>query len=155
MKPLGGRNHQPTKSQPPAKNITNLALLKTDSTAADENRKRLHSLGNQQQSLPMSSGPPTQGTAGVCYRDTHTLQNTLGQKPLLSNMLKNQNLLEDDGIEDLHFYFVEFNQHKRNIVQHQRTKSANHAAARDAGTRLLKTTSVQQKTIESCEEDLF
>jgi hypothetical protein len=36
----------------------------------------------------------------------------------LSNMLKSQNLLEEDGIEDLHFYFVSFNQHKRMILNH-------------------------------------
>lgn len=131
----------------------NVALLKTDSTAADDqnrrnhNRVATHSLGNQQ-SLPMSSGPPTSGVQ--YFRDTHTLKDTLKEKPLLSNMLKNQNLLEDDGIEDLHFYFVEFNQHKRNIVQHHRTKSAGRVTG-----RLLKTKSTQEKTIESCDEDLF
>jgi hypothetical protein len=31
--------------------------------------------------------------------------------------------LEDDGIEDLHFYFVEFNQHKRLIMDMQRNRS--------------------------------
>ena len=59
---------------------------------------------------------------------THTLGNTLGQKPSLDHSkygiystsggetrpvnlrsLLSQNLLEEDGIEDLHFYFVSFN----------------------------------------------
>jgi len=66
----------------------------------------------------LSSGP-----AGIYYRETQTLRDTLGTKPQLSHMLKNQNLLEDDGIEDLHFYFVEFNQHKRLIVRQQRCRS--------------------------------
>lgn len=35
----------------------------------------------------------------------------------LSHLLQN-NLLEEDGIEDLHFYFVSFNQHKKLIIQH-------------------------------------
>jgi len=78
--------------------------LKTESTAADDN-KRLrgltHSLGNQG-SLNHSSGP-----AGIFYKDTHTIKDTLGKGAInLSNMLRNQNLLEEDGIEDLHFYFV-------------------------------------------------
>jgi len=78
--------------------------LKTESTATDDN-KRLrgltHSLGNQG-SLNHSSGP-----AGIFYKDTHTIKDTLGKGAInLSNMLRNQNLLEEDGIEDLHFYFV-------------------------------------------------
>jgi hypothetical protein len=36
-------------------------------------------------------------------------------------MLKSNNLLEEDGIEDLHFYFVEFNLHKRLIMQRQKS----------------------------------
>lgn len=60
----------------------------------------------------MSTGP-----AGIFYRETHTLKDSLGGKPLLSHMLRNQNLLEEDGIEDLHFYFVEFHLHKRLIMR--------------------------------------
>lgn len=60
----------------------------------------------------MSSGP---------HAISHTLQNTLGKvNGNLSSMLKSQNLLEEDGLEDLHFYFVEFNQHKRLIMQRQK-----------------------------------
>ena len=35
----------------------------------------------------------------------------------LSHLLR-QNLLEEDGIEDLHFYFVSFQQHKKLILKH-------------------------------------
>jgi hypothetical protein len=92
-------------------------LHNTESTAADEKRRiATQSLGNQkEQSINMSSGP-----AGIFYRDTHTLKDTLGNKTQmnLSNMLRHQNLLEEDGIEDLHFYFVQFNLHKRMILGH-------------------------------------
>jgi hypothetical protein len=38
----------------------------------------------------------------------------------LSSLLKQSHLLDDDGIEDLHFYFVSFNQHKQGILkQHE------------------------------------
>jgi hypothetical protein len=38
----------------------------------------------------------------------------------LSSLLKQSHLLDDDGIEDLHFYFVSFNQHKHGILkQHE------------------------------------
>jgi hypothetical protein len=38
----------------------------------------------------------------------------------LSQLLKsNSNLLDDDGIEDLHFYFVSFNNHKAKVLLHQ------------------------------------
>lgn len=33
----------------------------------------------------------------------------------LTSLLKN-NLLDEDGIEDLHFYFVSFNQHKKGVL---------------------------------------
>ena len=45
---------------------------------------------------------------------------TLGKKSLNLNKLLQSNLLEEDGIEDLHFYFVSFNQHKKLIMNHQR-----------------------------------
>jgi len=34
----------------------------------------------------------------------------------LSSLLKSH-LLDEDGIEDLHFYFVSFNQHKHGILK--------------------------------------
>jgi hypothetical protein len=104
----------------------------------------------------MSSGP-----AGIFYRDTHTLKDTLGNKTQmnLSNMLRHQNLLEEDGIEDLHFYFVQFNLHKRMILGHQRNKSLP-AAMQDKHKLLLQSQgsyngTVQEGTIESCDGELF
>lgn len=93
------------KSQPPIKR-TPAQLINTESTAVDDKRRGgTHSLGNQQ-TLPMSSGP-----AAIFYREqTQSLKDTLGKGNCnLSLMLRNQNLLEEDGIEDLHFHFVAFN----------------------------------------------
>ena len=134
------------KSQPPRNHA--VGKLVTDSTATNEQQRRVtHSLGNQG-SLNMSSGP-----TAIFYRDTHTLKDTLGNKTQmnLSAMLRSQNLLEEDGIEDLHFYFVSFHQHKRLILQHQRSKS------QGAKRRVINDSSsptVQNKTIESCDEEL-
>ena len=36
--------------------------------------------------------------------------------------MRDRNLLEEDGLEDLHFYFVQFNMHKRLIMSQQRLK---------------------------------
>jgi hypothetical protein len=71
-------------------------------------------LGNtlgQKQSLNMSNyigyytAPP---------RDSLLIDQTKAQLNL-SHLLAN-NLLEEDGIEDIHFYFVSFNQHKKLIL---------------------------------------
>lgn len=68
----------------------------------------------------MSSGP-----GAIFYKETHTLKDTLGNTRVnLTQMLKEQNLLEEDGIEDLHFYFVQFNLHKRLIMQHHRLRNS-------------------------------
>ena len=40
----------------------------------------------------------------------------------LSQLIKSQNLLEDDGLEDLHFYFVSFNNHKQKLLSIQDDK---------------------------------
>jgi hypothetical protein len=48
--------------------------------------------------------------------------NTLGKNGLNLSCLLKQNLLEEDGIEDLHFYFVSFNQHKAAILNAQKAK---------------------------------
>ena len=37
----------------------------------------------------------------------------------LTSLLKTSNILDEDGIEDLHFYFVSFNQHKNGILKMQ------------------------------------
>jgi hypothetical protein len=39
-----------------------------------------------------------------------------GQKNMNLTSLLKSNLLDEDGIEDLHFYFVSFNQHKKGVL---------------------------------------
>ncbi|CDW76106.1 UNKNOWN [Stylonychia lemnae] len=92
----------------------------------------------------------------------------------LSSLLKSH-LLDDDGIEDLHFYFVSFNHHKQGILKqhevgaikvqndkHQKHKKSNSSTA----VNIKPNTNLQQprrdeikqsdKTIETVdEEDLF
>lgn len=71
------QEHERNKSQP-AK--TTAALLKTDSTAADDKR-RGQSLNNN--SLPMSSGP-----TGIFYKE-NTLKDSLGgTKQQLSHLIR-------------------------------------------------------------------
>ena len=41
----------------------------------------------------------------------------------LSQLIRSQNILDDDGIEDLHFYFVSFNQHKQRLLRTHETKT--------------------------------
>ena len=40
----------------------------------------------------------------------------------LSQLIRSQNILEEDGIEDLHFYFVSFNNHKSKLLYNQEGK---------------------------------
>lgn len=92
----------------------------------------------------------------------------------LSSLLKSH-LLDDDGIEDLHFYFVSFNHHKQGILKqhevgalkvsndkHSKHKKSNSSTA----VNVKPNTNLQQprrdeikqsdKTIETVdEEDLF
>ena len=50
-----------------------------------------------------------------------TLPNKVGHNLNLSCLLKG-NLLDEDGIEDMHFYFVSFNKHKNDLLKlHERT----------------------------------
>jgi hypothetical protein len=42
----------------------------------------------------------------------------------LTSLLKSSNILDEDGIEDLHFYFVSFNQHKNSILKLQERTAA-------------------------------
>ena len=52
-------------------------------------------------------------------RDTSLNENnttTLAKTGINLTSLLRQNLLEEDGIEDLHFYFVSFQQHKKQIL---------------------------------------
>ena len=67
-----------------------------------------NSLGaNQKPSLNMSNYG---GYFSAIQRDTSSLNenNTLAKTGINLNSLIRQNLLEEDGIEDLHFYFVSF-----------------------------------------------
>ena len=47
-------------------------------------------------------------------------------------MLRHQNLLEEDGIEDLHFYFVSFNNHKTRVLYNQEIKAKRRAESQAA-----------------------
>jgi hypothetical protein len=40
----------------------------------------------------------------------------------LSQLIRSQNFLEEDGIEDLHFYFVSFIKHKNKLLDGQHKK---------------------------------
>lgn len=72
-----------------------------------------HTLGNTlanqtKQSLNMSNYG---GYFSAIQRDTTSLNengNTLAKTGINLSSLIRQNLLEEDGIEDLHFYFVSF-----------------------------------------------
>ena len=55
--------------------------------------------------------------------------NTLAKTGINLNSLIRQNLLEEDGIEDLHFYFVSFQQHKKQILAHQKKRQEAKKAA--------------------------
>ena len=75
----------------------------------------VHTLGN---SLGYQ-GPSTTNT-GIFdlkfYSIAHRTAKT-GQHLNLTSLLKSSNILDEDGIEDLHFYFVSFNQHKNSILK--------------------------------------
>lgn len=77
----------------------------------------------------------------------------------LSQLLKSQqNILEDDGIEDLHFYFVSFNNHKQRVLQSHDSKFRKKKVPEQNGKKgktnsqknfQSKETKEQTKTIES------
>jgi hypothetical protein len=65
-------------------------------------KKLTQSLGNQQ-SLLSTAGP-----TGIFYRDS--LNVTGKTRPgCLSTMIREHGILDEDGMEDLHFLFVQFN----------------------------------------------
>ena len=67
--------------------------------------------GNPKQSLNMSNYG---GYFSAIQRDSSLNENnTLAKTGINLSSLIRQNLLEEDGIEDLHFYFVSFQQHKK------------------------------------------
>ena len=83
--------------------------------------KKIHTLGNSlgahKKSLNIS-----QQFGDSSINNDMTLAKTGGKMNNLnlSSLLKAHNILDDDGIEDLHFYFVSFNQHKQGILkQHE------------------------------------
>ena len=98
--------------------------------------KNAKSLGNSlgtanKKTLNMSQ----HGNAGIGMtgidRDQSTLNDgqffTLAKTGLLNNLnlsqlIRSQGILEEDGIEDMHFYFVSFNNHKSKILSNQEKK---------------------------------
>ena len=40
----------------------------------------------------------------------------------LSQLIRSQGILDEDGIEDIHFYFVSFNNHKSKLLELQEKK---------------------------------
>ena len=76
--------------------------------------------GNPKQSLNMSNYG---GYFSAIQRDSSLNENnTLAKTGINLTSLIRQNLLEEDGIEDLHFYFVSFQQHKKQILQIQKKR---------------------------------
>ena len=80
--------------------------------------KKIHTLGNSigvnRKSLNISNNFGDSSLNELTLAKTGKMNNLN-----LSSLLKS-NLLDDDGIEDLHFYFVSFNQHKQDILkQHE------------------------------------
>ena len=98
--------------------------------------KNAKSLGNSlgtanKKTLNLShQGNAGLGLAGI-EREQSTLNDaqffTLAKTGLLNNLnlsqlIRSQNILEEDGIEDLHFYFVSFNNHKSKVLLNQELK---------------------------------
>ena len=94
-----------------------------------------NTLGNANQRVGQQASLNMSGYGGY-YRDSSLndqLQlGTLGKNGALNlSCLLRQNLLEEDGIEDLHFYFVSFNQHKQQIMEHQKNIQKRQKEARN------------------------
>ena len=72
-------------------------------------------------------------------------------------MKSNNNILEEDGIEDLHFYFVSFANHRQKVLSNheskltKKTKSDRHTKAKSAKAAFNETNESKThcKTIES------
>lgn len=131
--------------------------------------KKVHTLGNSlvggnRRSLNISQ------QFGDSSINDGTLAKTKVNQLNLSSLLKS-NILDDDGIEDLHFYFVSFNQHKKVILkQHEDIESKAKSNVKQQQPKIkgphIKGMNVQKnneesksnnnKTIESIDnEDLF
>jgi len=127
-----------------------------------KNAKSLgNSLGTNKKTLNMSQGGNMNlGLVGI-DREHSTLNDgqffTLAKTGLLNNLnlsqlIRTQNILEEDGIEDLHFYFVSFNNHKTKLLYNQEVKlkklreqqkqrshsQANHPKAQPPSSKLAK-----------------
>lgn len=78
--------------------------------------KKIHTLGNN----TLGAGKKSLNISGK-FGDSSINELTLAKTGKLNNLnlssLLKSNLLDDDGIEDLHFYFVSFNQHKQGILK--------------------------------------
>ena len=89
----------------------------------------MSSVGNQSLNLSQQIGGAlslnNNHLVGGYKGDTYAINNlslanrTAGGKHHLNltSLLKSSNILDEDGIEDLHFYFVSFNQHKQGILR--------------------------------------
>lgn len=99
-------------------NINQNVLVQDDDSGGQRSQmKKIHTLGNSLGAHKRSLNISQQ--FGDSINDL-TLAKTGKLNNLnLSSLLKSH-LLDEDGIEDLHFYFVSFNQHKQGILkQHE------------------------------------
>ncbi len=100
--------------------------------------KKIHTLGNS------IGGPYNKKSLNISQKfgDSSINDLTLAKTGKLNNLnlsslLKSHHLLEEDGIEDLHFYFVSFNHHKQGILK-QHENSATIKRLSDAKQAQLK-----------------
>ncbi len=89
-------------------------------------------------------------------RDQSTLNDgqffTLAKTGLLNNLnlsqlIRSQNILEEDGIEDLHFYFVSFHNHKAKLLYNQELRLRKQSKQKQAKAKKAKEEA--QRTISS------
>lgn len=81
-------------------------------------KQGVHTLGN----TLGYQGPSTTNTGKLKLVHNYIAHRTAktgggGHHLNLTSLLKSSNILDEDGIEDLHFYFVSFNQHKNSILK--------------------------------------
>lgn len=96
-------------------------IVSGSDTPNEQCSKQIYTLGNtiagNRKSLNVSQK----------FNDSSINELTLGKTGKINNLnlssLLKYNILDEDGIEDLHFYFVSFNQHKHNILKlHENVK---------------------------------
>lgn len=111
-------------------------MMIDDNARRDLLLKNAKSLGNSlgtanKKTLNMSH----QGGAGLAMAGIEREQSTLNDQQFftlaktgllnnlnLSQLIRSQNILDDDGIEDLHFYYVSFNQHQQRLLYNHEKK---------------------------------